>query len=779
MKGKNALAFMAVLTFCQLGFAGTLPNTYTISGYIVDSKSGEGLIGANVFVIGTANGAVSNMYGFYSVSLNRGNYIIEYSYIGYSRVRKEIRVEENVRLDIELSEDATALEEVRVSANQGNDNITNLETGTTHLPIQSIKHIPAFMGEIDVIKAIQLLPGVQAGSEGSSGFNVRGGSTDQNLILLDEATVYNASHFIGFFSVFNNDAVKDVTLYKGDIPASSGGRLSSLLDVRMKDGNMKKFQSTGGIGTIASRLTLEGPIKKDKTSFLIAGRRTYADIFLPLAKNKDIRDNKLFFYDLNLKINHIFNDRNRLFVSGYFGRDVFENEFAGMNFGNSTYTLRWNHLFSSKLFSNFSLISSVYNYQLGTPEGQPSSFQWTSDMKDQSIKADFIYYMSPASTFKFGLISTYHKFNPGLAKGTGNETAFTEFQLPESFAFEHGVYGMGEMVLSDRISFKYGLRFSAFQNTGKATIYGFDDNYNVSDTLNFERGIYNFFTGLEPRLGFNYTLSEKSSLKASYSRTLQYMQLAQNSTAGTPLDIWFPSGLNIKPQISNQYSLGFFRNFRGHTFETSAEVYYKKMNRTIDFKDHANLLLNPLLEGEVRTGSAWSAGLELMVKLNQKRLNGWVCYTLSKTMRKIEGINNGVPYVAPYDKPHDFAVVLNYQISKSFNFGLNWIYTTGLPQTFPVGRYEILGTVLPLYSKRNAWRFDNYHRLDVSLNYKVPNRKGKRWQSEWNLSIYNLYNRKNTWAINFVPDRNHPERVYAEKTYLFSLIPAITYNFNF
>ena len=452
---------------------------------------------------------------------------------------------------------------MQVTAEKSNSNVSSTETGTTHLPVQAIRRIPALMGEVDVIKAIQLLPGVQSTAEGSSGFSVRGGSADQNLMLLDEATVYNASHFLGFFSVFNNDALKDVKLYKGDIPASSGGRLASLLDVRMKDGNLKNFHATGGVGTISSRLTLEGPVIKDKTSFLLSGRRTYVDIFLPLAKNEDIRDNRLFFYDLNAKLNHVINENNRLFFSGYFGRDLFENQFAGMSFGNRTLTFRWNHLFSQKLFSNFSLINTNYAYELGTPEGEPTSFRWNADLIDYSFKADFSYYANPVTTLKFGLITTWHNLNPGIARGTGNETAFSYFKVPANYALEHAVYGMGEEKIAYRITVKYGLRISAFQNMGKAVVFGYDNNYAVVDSSLYGDGeIYNTYVRFEPRLGINFTINDQNSLKASYSRTNQFLQLAQNSTAGTPLDIWFPSSPNIKPQSSDQVSVGFFRNMR-------------------------------------------------------------------------------------------------------------------------------------------------------------------------------------------------------------------------
>ena len=751
-----------------------------ISGYIRDANTGEVLIAANVYIKEFELGTVSNSYGFYSISLAQGKYTIGFSYIGFSTTEREITLNDDVILNIDLSKDLKLIEEVEIRAVKKNNNITSLETGTNQLTIQTINKIPALFGEIDIIKAIQLLPGVQSTSEGSSGFSVRGGASDQNLVLLDEATVYNGSHLMGFFSIFNNDAIKDVKLFKGDIPASSGGRLSSLLDVRMKDGNIKKFSGSGGVGILSSRLTLEGPVVKDKTSFIVSGRRTYADIFLPLAKNEDVRDNKLYFYDINAKLNQIINEKNKIFLSGYFGRDIFKNQFAGIGFGNSTITLRWNHLFSGKLFSNFSLINSNYKYELGTPGEDINSFRWNSELKDNSFKADFSYYLNPESTIKFGLISTYHHILPGTAQGIGPESLFTKFVLPDNFSLEHGIYTLTEKKLNAKLSMKLGLRLSLFQNIGKATIYNYNKSYEVIDSTvyNFAE-FFNTYLGLEPRFGLTYILTDVSSLKLSFNRTRQYMQLAQNSTAGTPLDVWFSSGPNIKPQVSDQISVGYFRNFNYNKIETSIEAYYKKMNNTIDFKDHASLLLNPLLEGEVRSGKAFSYGIEFLIQLSQSRLSGWIAYTLSKTERKIREINNGNPYPAPYDKPNNLAFVLNYQLNKRIIFGTNWIYNTGNPVTFPTGRYEILGSVIPVYSKRNAYRMPAYHRLDLSVTISGKEKPEKKWRGDWNFSVYNAYGRKNAWSINFIQDETDPSFTFAEKTYLFSIIPAVSYNFKF
>ena len=776
-----------LLFFLLTAFTQAMPDTedaggkrFTISGNIKDKKTGEELIGATIYIKEIKTGTTTNVYGFYSVSLNPGKYSITYTYIGYAAVERYIELKENLVLDIELQTREQQLKEVIITGERPDENIRKSEMSVVRMDIKTINRIPALMGEVDIIKAIQMLPGVQSTAEGSSGFSVRGGGPDQNLILLDEAIVYNASHLLGFFSVFNNDAIKDVILYKGDIPASSGGRLSSLLDIRMKDGNQKTMSGAGGIGTISSRLTLEGPIKNDHTSFLVAGRRTYVDVFLPLAKNKEIRDNILYFYDFNAKINHRIDDRNRIFLSGYFGRDVFSNDFARMSLGNQTGTLRWNHLFSQKLFSNFTLIHSMYDYRLGTPEGNANSFTWTSKMQNQSGKADFTWYADPNNTIRFGAAMIVHTFDPGHAKGTGSESLFTEFSLPENYALEYGVYLSNEQRISEKLLVKYGVRFSAFQNIGPGTVYNYDEGYNVLDSVVYgKRKIFKTFNALEPRLGLNYILSNKTSVKASYSRTVQYIHLAQNSTAGTPLDLWFPSSPNVKPQKADQFAIGYFRNLNDNALETSAEVYYKSMHDVIDFKDNAELLLNPQLEGELRTGKGWSYGLELMVRKNTGKLNGWVSYTLSATRRKIAGINDGRSYRAPYEKPHNISIVLNYEFSERSILSANWVYATGAPVTFPTGRAVIGNVIVPIYSDRNAYRLPDYHRLDLSYTLKGKNKKNRKWQGEWNFSVYNAYGRKNAWAINFVEDQDNPNQTYAEKTYLFSIIPAITYNFKF
>lgn len=753
---------------------------HTISGHIRDAATGEDLIGATVYVKELQTGTTSNVYGFYALNLLPGTYHIQYSYIGYQTVEVEYDLKQDETRNVELGVSNTELSEVVVTGEALNENVTRTEMSSISMDVKTIRQIPALMGEVDVIKAIQLLPGVQTIAEGSSGFSVRGGSMDQNLIQLDESTVYNASHLMGFFSVFNNDAIKDVKLYKGDIPASSGGRLSSLLDVRMKDGNSKKFSATGGIGTISSRLTLEGPIVKDKMSYIVSGRRTYADLFLKLSSNPDLKDNTLYFYDLNAKINWETNENNRFYASAYYGNDVFKSDDFAMGWGNQTFSLRWNHLFSKRFFSNFTLVQSNFNYSLGVPEGGPNSFEWTAVMKDYGFKGDFVYYLNENNTIRFGGSSIYHRFNPGKAQGLGEDSFFDVYEVQHNNAVESGLYVSNEQKFGSRLSVKYGLRLSHFQNVGSATIYNYNEAYEAVDsTVYASREFFSPYAGLEPRIGAVYMLNEISSLKASYSRTRQYVHLAQNSTAGTPLDVWFPSSPNVKPQVADQVAVGYFRNFLDNRIEGSVEAYYKHTQNAIDFKDHAELLLNQQFEGELRFGEAQAYGLEFLFRYNFTKFSGWVGYTLSRTEKKIEGINNNKVYLAGHDKPHDISVVLNYDPSKRISIGATWVYQTGSAVTFPTGKYEYGNKFVPIFSDRNDYRMPDYHRMDLSLTLKAKQKPGRKWYHEWNFSVYNAYARKNPWVINFVQDPDDSNATYAEMTYLFSIIPAITFNFKF
>lgn len=753
---------------------------FTIRGNIKDARNGEILIGATMYVKETEQGTISNLYGFYSMSLPKGQYHIVFAYLGYKSFSTEVELEDNVVLNVELDPATESIKEIVVSSEKKDANVREPQMGVEKLKGKAIKTIPVLMGETDLIKVIQLLPGVSPTSEGSSGFSVRGGNPDQNLILLDEANVYNSGHLMGFFSVFNNDAIKDVKLYKGDIPASYGGRLSSLLDIRMKDGNSKKFSGTGGIGTISSRLTLEGPIVKDRTSFIVSGRRTYADLFLALSNDEAIRDNKLYFYDFNAKLNHRINENNRIFLSGYFGRDVFKNNMSAMDFGNRTGSFRWNHVFSPKLFSNLTIISSKYDYSLGTTEGGANSFEWESNLYDLSIKMDVDYYLNPFNTIEFGGQTIFRKIKPGLARGKDENSLYNEISVPQNRTLEHALYVQNTQKISNWLVLKYGLRWSLFQNIGAGTQYYYDDDYEFTYSETYDSGkVYNTYHGIEPRIGASFILSPSTSIKASYNRNFQYLHLASNSTSGTPLDIWFPSSPNVKPQKSDQFSLGLYHNFKDNTIETSVEGFYKKMYNTIDFKDHADLLLNEYLEGELRFGEAEAHGIETMIRFNRPKWSGWISYTWSRVERTVAEINDGNPYLSPYDHTHDCSIVLNRKLSKRTSLSANWVYYTGAPVTFPVGRYEVGGDIVPIYSSRNAERMPDYHRLDLSLTLQGKRNNERKWKGEWVFSVYNAYARKNAWAINFVRDEDDVSVTEAEKTYLFSIIPSVTYNFKF
>ncbi|PLX11768.1 MAG: hypothetical protein C0598_07345 [Marinilabiliales bacterium] len=772
------LLIIILLSFITVFSTEEPKGTFSLSGFIKDAENGELLPGATVYIEELKAGAASNNYGYYSISLKPGTYHVIYSFIGYTPIEKTIELNENLTVNIDLKLGVESLNEVEITAEAKNENIIKTQMSVNKIDSKTIQAIPALMGEVDLIKALQLLPGVKFAAEGSSGFSVRGGSPDQNLVLLDEATVYNAGHLMGFFSVFNNDAVKSVELYKGDLPAKYGGRISSLVDVRMKDGNKKKFHGNGGIGLISSRLTLEGPLVEDKGSFMIAGRRSYADLFLRLSSDEQINSNILYFYDLNAKVNYSINQKNHIYLSGYFGKDVFKNGVFGMNWGNTTGTVRWNHIFSDKLFSNFTFIASDFSYNLGV--SNENGFDWLSQLTDYNLKGDFNWYLNSNNTINFVFSSIYHDFFPGKIRGTGSESFITEYGLPHNYALESGVYISNVQKFGSVFSLKYGLRLSVFNNAGPNTVFDYDDDGLAYDSTIYSKGdFYNTYFGLEPRLGAVYQLNEVSSIKASYSRNYQYLQQAQNSTAGSPLSIWFSSSPNVKPQYSDQFALAYFRNFENHTYEASVEVYYKDIKNAIDFRDHAELLLNKYIEGEILTGSSNGYGLEFLLRKNSGKLSGWISYTYSKTYRKIDGINNGESYLSPYDRPNDVSVVLNYNLNERLSFGLTWVYLTGQPVTFPVGRFVYGNTVVPYYSGRNEYRMPDYHRLDLSVTWREKIKPNKKWHSEFNFSIYNAYNRKNAWVINFQSDPQDPNITYAEMTYLFGIIPSFTYNFKF
>ncbi len=758
---------------------------FTISGYITDDL-GEELIGANVLIPELTKGTITNTYGFYSLTLPSGTYNLEISFIGYKSILVELVLESNQKMNFSLEESTEQIESVEVTAEGRDVNIREVEMSTNSLQMKTIQKLPMLLGETDVIKIIQLLPGVLAANEASGGFHVRGGSVDQNLILLDHAPVYNASHAVGFLSVFNADAIKDMKLYKGGIPPEFGGRLSSILDIHMKEGNKNEFNGTAGVGTITSRLTLEGPIVSEKVSFLLSGRRTYFDLFLPFSQDSLARESNVFFYDLNAKINYTINENNRVFLSGYFGRDVMKmGDLFANDYGNFTVTARWNHVFNQRLFLNISTIYSNYRFRFKFTEGLQGA-DWLTYIRDLNQKFDFTFYLNPSNTIKFGAQATLHSFNPGTLSGQYDDATSFDYKIPDNHSLEYGIYLSNEQEISSRITLMYGIRYSFFQNIGPGQSLVLDktdpQNYVITDTMNYNKGkIFNTFKGgLEPRLSIRYSLDEFSSLKASYNRMYQYIHLASNSTASLPLDYWFPSSPNIKPQLLDQVALGYFRNFKDNMFETSVEVFYKWNQNAVDFRDHADLLLNDAYEAEIRVGKGHAYGIEFLVKKQVGKFTGWISYTYSRTFKKIPEINGGKTYKASYDKPHDIAVVVSYDINKRWNVSGNWIFTSAPPRTMPGARFEYGTAISPVYYGRNNVRVYPYHRLDVSATFRL-NKNKNRFNHFLNFSMYNIYMRKNPIMIDFNKDYdNENSRVTkAYITYLYRGIPSLTYYVKF
>lgn len=769
---------------------------HTISGTLKDASNGETLFGATVYLKGTSLGTTTNEYGFYSLTAPEGTYTVNVSYVGYAPVEKQIQLNKNIKFSTELKEEGNVLDEVVINAEESKKvNLRSPQMSVAKFSAQTIKQIPVVLGEVDVIKSIQLLPGVTNAGEGASGFNVRGGAEDQNLILLDEAIIYNASHLFGFFSVFNNDAIKDVKLYKGGIPAKFGGRVSSVLDVRQKDGNNKEFKLTGGIGLISSRLTAEAPLFGDKGSFLVAGRASYANIFLALAKN----ENRVGFYDLNLKTNYQLDDKNRLYLSAYFGNDdvSFANSFFNA-YGNLSTNLRWNHIFNDKLFSNLSAIYSRYNYDL---QLEFVGLDWTSRIDNYNLKYDVDYYLNDKLKFDFGVSGIYYKFNPGEIRKLTPESEINPDNLDKKFAVETGVYASLEHKISDKLTAMYGLRYSYFNRMGNQTLNVYENDLPL--VYNATLGIYErtqpigettyesgesiaSFDNLEPRFALSYQLNDKSSIKTSYNRMAQYLHLISNTTSATPLDIWAPSGQFLKPQIADQYALGYFRNFKENRYSIEVEAYYKDVKNRVDYVNGAQLIAQNTIETEILNGKARAYGLEFLLRKNKGDLTGWIAYTLSKSGQQTlgglaggPGINNGNWYSTPWDRTHDLSVTGNYKYNEKWTFNANFVFQTGRPVTYPNGQFEYIPNLpIPTYSERNASRLPSYNRLDVSATLTPRKNKNRKWQAEWVFGIYNLYSRRNAASISFGVNEETGINE-AERTSIFGITPSITYNFKF
>lgn len=767
---------------------------FTLSGSVLEESSNETLIGVNIIFPDQSAGTISNEYGFFSITMPKGEYKVIISYLGFMEQTEIINLNQNISKTFTLEESLESLDEVIITENVEKLSLKSPQMSVNALSSSTIKQIPVVLGEADVIKAITLLPGVTNAGEGASGFNVRGGAADQNLILLDEATVFNSSHLFGFFSVFNPDAIKDLKLYKGGIPARYGGRVSSVLDIYQKEGNNKAFEVNGGVGLVSSRLLVEGPIKKEKGSFLLGGRSSYAHLFLPIF---DI-DNIAYFYDLNTKLSYKLNSKNNIYLSGYFGRDVFSISDSFENtYGNTVVNMRWNHLFSDKLFSNLSLIYSDYYYGLNLNFVE---FDWQSGISNLNFKYDLKHYISNSLKLQYGLNSMYYSFNPGEIEPSTPTSGVNAQNLIKKYAFENAVYIDAEHKISEKLTASYGLRLSSFMRLGQDELNIYENDipvvfnpdfqiYQQADaigTKSYSRGrAIKSFTNLEPRMAIAYQLNATSSVKASYNKMSQYLHLLSNTSSPTPLDVWAPSGKYIKPQLLDQYAIGYFKSFNDDRYSLEIETYYKDIKNRIDYIDGTNLIANDAIERVILNGKSRAYGLELLIKKNEGRFKGWLSYTLSKSEQKTAGktpletgINNGNWYNTPYDKTHDISITTSYDLNKKWLLNANFLIQTGQPTTYPNGQYVYNGISIPNYSDRNSTRLPSYHRLDLSATYTPKPNKKVGWQSNWVFGIYNLYNRRNAASISFGENRITGTNE-ATRLAIFGIIPSVSYNFKF
>ncbi|MGB1455390.1 MAG: TonB-dependent receptor [Flavobacteriaceae bacterium] len=773
---------------------GYSQSSVVLSGYITAADTNETLFGVNLIFPNLNLGTTTNEYGFYSITLPKGLHQLEVSYLGFKSTQQELSVNEDSRFNIKLIPEAEVLEEIILSENLEQLNLKSPQMSVNSLAVSTIKKIPAVLGEVDIIRSITLLPGVTNAGEGASGFNVRGGAADQNLILLDEAIVFNSSHLFGFFSVFNPDAIKDIKLYKGGIPAQYGGRVSSVLNIYQKEGNSNKMDAQGGIGLISSRLLLEGPLEKEKGSFLIGGRSSYAHLFLPLIES--VENDKAYFYDLNTKLSYSLGDKNKLFLSGYFGRDVFDIASLFNNaYGNSVANFRWNHLFSNQLFSNLSMIYSDYDYKL---DFSFADFEWNSSIVNFNLKYDFKHYLSEKLKLEYGLQSIYYKFDPGLIEPTTETSQIQVNKLTDKYAVESGLYSSMNYQLGEKTSIQLGARLSHFIRFGQTL-----NNYTYNNPLTYDpdlkiyqgatpigltsysRGeILKDFTNFEPRIALAFQSKADESFKASYNRMAQYLHLISNTNSPTPIDIWAPSGTFIEPQLLDQFALGYFKTFDSNGYNLEFEIFYKDIQNRLDYIDGAELIANNAIEQVLLKGEAKARGLEFLFKKNEGKLTGWIAYTLSRSEQRTPGrtpnevgINNGNWYFTPYDKTHDLSLTANYSSSKKWDFNANFIFQTGQPVTYPEAQYQFLDFSIANFEPRNSSRLPNYHRLDLAVTY-TPQGVDKFVDGQFVFSIFNIYNRKNAANIRFEQNRETGSNE-AIRLSIFGIIPTLTYNFNF
>lgn len=777
----------ALVCALLLSLSASAQSKFTLSGFVRDSLSGESLIGATIQVID--DGSVSsNQFGFYSLTLPAGQYTILVSFAGYQPQQLPLNLNKHISYNFQLLPRGM-LQEVVVSSKRKDGNVMNAQMGKIDLSMQQVKAVPVLLGEVDLLKTLQLLPGVRNAGEGNTGMYVRGGGPDQNLILLDDAIVYNTGHLFGFFSIFNSDAIKNISLIKGGMPAQYGGRLSSVLDVAMKEGNMKKYEVEGGIGAIASRISVQGPIKKDKASFIVSARRTYVDMLVKpfIKKSSNYYGSGYYFYDLNAKMNYRFGDKDRLYLSGYFGRDVFDFKSgqrafsANIPWGNSTGTLRWNHIFSKKLFANTTVVFNDYKFAFGATQ-QDFSLNLSSGIRDWSGKIDIDYYPSPHHKMKFGGMYTWHRFTPNILRGNQGETELEPNNESRKYAAETGLFVQDDWSISRRLQASMGLRFSTFSQRGPYKIYETDQHGNKTDSTVYGRGkTVKTYAGFEPRLTLRYAIDDATSIKASAGRNMQYIHLVSNAGSTLPTDLWVPSTYRVKPQISWQYALGLFRNFSNNMFETSVELYYKQMNNQIEYGEgYTPSLKDP--ESEFVFGKGWSYGSEFFVNKTRGRLTGWIGYTISYTWRKFPDLNEGEKYPAKYDRRHDLSMVGMYQISPKWKASAVFVYGTGNATTLPERFYVVSGVLTQEYGKMNTYRLPAYHRMDLSATYTPKKKAGQKWEQNWVFSVYNLYSRLNPYFIYFDQEGSPYSgemTIQAKQVSLFPVIPAVTWNFKF
>jgi hypothetical protein len=749
---------------------------FTLSGTIADSESGENLAGATLSIQNTSYNTFCNPYGFYSLTLPEGIYSIRVQYVGYENQLLNVNLHSSQVINFKMKPVSYELNHVEIKGERADHNVTSLGMGSVKINPKQIESIPVLFGERDLIKILQLMPGVKQAGEGNTGFYVRGGGLDQNLILLDEAPVYNASHLLGFFSVFNSEAIRDAELLKGSIPAEYGGRASSVLDIRMKEGNQNEYHTTGNLGLISSNLSFEGPIKEGASSFMVSGRRTYADLFLKIAPDKTLRESELYFYDLNMKTNFVLNETNRLYISGYLGRDKFwmQDQF-GFDWGSKTATIRLNHTYNDKLFSNSSLIFSNYSYQIDM--SGDNDVLLGSVIQDFNLKQDFSWYLNAKNTLKFGANLIAHKIVPGEVNASAG-SIYNTFDVRPRRALESAFYLSNSKQVSEHLKIYYGLRLALFSNVGPGDFYKFDTNGNLLQTNSYNRFKWvKTQGGPEPRLALNYQMDAQDAVKASYNRIYQFIHLLSNSTSSTPSDVWLPSSDNVKPQISDQWSVGYFRNSKKNRYESSVELYYKNLQNQIDYRNGADLIFNSTVEAELVYGRGWAYGAEFLFRKNEGRLTGWLGYTWSKTMRQFDLINNGDPFPARQDRRHDVSVVAMYDLNKKLKLSATWVYNTGNAVTFPNGKYEIDGKIVGYYTQRNGYRMPNYHRLDLGLTW--IRKQTTKFESSWNFSVYNAYGRENAYFISFRQNKDNPEQTEAVQISLFKVIPSVSYKFKF